>query len=133
MDYSVQLRVSRALPQLQQRSTSPAMVPRKPPISKCGSSAGDQLQNQHYDSCYQQQVDKPSQRITAHQSDQPQNEQDYEDGPKHPNYLLRPKALASNKQHTLGRHGVEAGLFVVGENRERGAYLDEAKGLRTVY
>jgi hypothetical protein len=68
------------------------------------------LEDQHDHCGYQQQVDESSQRVTAHKSYQPQNEEDHENCPKH---LAPPEAkiFASKQQQRVGRTPVRVWLF----------------------
>jgi hypothetical protein len=52
------------------------------------SAAGQQVNHQHYDSEHQQQVDEATHRVTRYQSNQPQNQQNHKNRPKHFVYLL---------------------------------------------
>jgi hypothetical protein len=64
-------------------------------------SARNQLENKHDYCRYEQQVDKPSQGVTAHQSNQPQNQEDHKNCPK---LSLSPEAknfLPQSLRHTL--------------------------------
>jgi len=47
------------------------------------ASAADQLDQQYNQRHNQQDVDVPPDRVKTHQTHQPQNQQDYEDCPKH--------------------------------------------------
>lgn len=56
------------------------------------STSRDQLQDQHDDRRYQQQVNESTQRVAAHQANEPQNQEDHEDRPKH--LYLPPEAMS---------------------------------------
>jgi hypothetical protein len=51
------------------------------------SAALDQLDQQNHQRKHQQNMDEPAKRIRTHESNRPQNEQDYKDRPKHRYHL----------------------------------------------
>jgi hypothetical protein len=59
-------------------------------------SPGDQLDEKHNQCNDQQDVNEPTQRIAAHNAQQPQNQEDYKDCPKHRPYLPRSLSQTSN-------------------------------------
>jgi hypothetical protein len=48
-----------------------------------GSPPCEQLEDERYESKHQQKVNKSTQRVAAHNANQPEHQQDYKQGPKH--------------------------------------------------
>src|SRR3954468_3486406 len=64
--------------------TPPMKVPELTPCTlNCRASSAQQLEDQSYDGEHQQQVNKSTKRIAAHHPDQPKNQQNHENRPKH--------------------------------------------------
>jgi hypothetical protein len=53
-----------------------------------GTSAGDQLDNENHDRDDQKQVNEPAKGVGTNQTEQPENQQNHEDCPKHINLSL---------------------------------------------
>jgi hypothetical protein len=61
-----------------------------------GPSPGDQLDEKHNQRNDQQDVNEPTQRVAAHNTEQPQHQEDYKNCPKHCPYLPRSLSQTSN-------------------------------------